>query len=157
FEKRVAIKVLRARETADLLTRFRTERQILATLEHPNITRLLDGGSTDDDSPYFVMDFIEGEPIDRYCERRQLTVTARLHLFQRVLAAVQYAHQNLVIHRDIKPTNVLVTDGGVPYLLDFGIAKLIDPDGRRRERTHTQLRPLTPEYASPEQVKGDPI
>jgi eukaryotic-like serine/threonine-protein kinase len=157
FEKRVAIKVVRGLETADILARFRTERQILATLDHPNITRLLDGGTTDDGLPYFVMDFIEGEPIDRYCERRLLTVTERLVLFRRVLAAVQYAHQNLVIHRDIKPTNVLVTDAGVPCLLDFGIAKLLAPDRRGHDPTRTHLRPLTPEYASPEQVRGDPI
>jgi len=157
FEKRVAIKVLRDQETASVRARFRTERQILATLDHPNITRLLDGGTTDDGLPFFVMDFIEGEPIDRYCERCRLTVTERLALVQRVIAAVQYAHQHLVIHRDIKPTNVLVTDARMPYLLDFGIAKLIAPDGRWHDRTRTHLRLLTPEYASPEQVRGEPI
>jgi len=157
YEKRVAIKVVRGQESADVVARFRTERQILARLDHPNITRLIDGGTTDDGLPYFVMDFIEGEPIDRYCERRGLTVVERLTLFQRVLAPVQYAHQNLVIHRDIKPTNVLVTDAGVPFLLDFGIAKLLAPDGRWGDRTRTQLGPLTPEYASPEQIRSEPI
>jgi serine/threonine-protein kinase len=154
FQKRVAIKILRrGLDTDDIIDRFRSERQILATLEHPNITRLLDGGSTDDGLPYFVMELIEGEPIDQYCDRRTLTITGRLKLFQGVCAAVRYAHQHLVIHRDIKPGNVLVTTEGVPRLLDFGIAKLLAP-GTSVDRTMTALRPLTPEYASPEQVRG---
>ena len=157
FDKQVAIKVLRGLDTADALARFRTERQILAKLEHPNITRLLDGGTTDEGLPYFVMDFLEGEPIDRYCDRCRLTVTERLRLFQQVLSAVQYAHQNLVIHRDIKPSNVLVTAAGVPCLLDFGIAKLIAADAGWQSHTRADLRPLTPEYASPEQVRGEAI
>jgi len=157
FDKQVAIKVLRGLDTADGLARFRTERQILARLDHPNITHLLDGGTTDEGLPYFVMEFIEGEPIDRYCDRCRLTVTERLVLFQPVLSAVQYAHQNLVIHRDIKPSNVLVTAAGVPCLLDFGIAKLIARDAGGPSHTRTNFRPLTPEYASPEQVRGGAI
>jgi eukaryotic-like serine/threonine-protein kinase len=157
FEKIVAIKVIRrGLDTEELIDRFRAERQILAMLDHPNITRLLDAGSTDDGLPYFVMEYIEGEPIDVYCESRGLSIDQRLKLFQNVCAAVSYAHRNLVIHRDIKPGNVLVTKDGVPRLLDFGIAKLLDP-GLNSEVTLTALHPLTPEYASPEQVRGGPV
>ena len=158
FEKVVAIKVIRrGLDTDDVIHRFRSERKILATLDHPNITRLLDGGTTDDGLPYFVMEYIEGEPIDHYCDARKLNVTERLKLFQGVCAAVRYAHQNLVIHRDIKPGNVLVTKEGVPRLLDFGIATLLAPEGTSADATVTIVRPLTPEYASPEQVRGEPI
>ena len=157
FEKIVAIKVIRrGLDTEDLVDRFRAERQILAMLDHPNITRLLDAGSTDDGLPYFVMEYIEGEPIDVYCDRRQLPVADRLKLFQNVCAAVSYAHRHLVIHRDIKPGNVLVTKDGVPHLVDFGIAKLLDP-GLSPELTLTALHPFTPEYASPEQIRGEPV
>ena len=157
FQKRVAIKIIRrGLDTDDILQRFRSERQILATLDHPNIARLLDGGTTDDGRPFFVMELIEGEPIDQYCDRRNLTIADRLKLFQDVCAAVQYSHQNLVIHRDIKPGNILVTKEGVPRLLDFGIAKLVAP-GTGPNRTMTTLRPLTPEYASPEQLRGEPV
>jgi len=157
FQKTVAIKIIRrGLDTDDIVERFRSERQILATLDHPNITRLLDGGTTEDGRPFFVMDLIEGEPIDQYCDRRSLTIADRLTLFQDVCAAVQYAHQNLVIHRDIKPGNVLVTKDGVPRLLDFGIAKLVARE-TGPSRTRTTLRPLTPEYASPEQLRGEPI
>ncbi len=157
FQKLVAIKIIRrGLDTDDILQRFRSERQILATLDHPNITRLLDGGTTEDGRPFFVMELIEGEPIDEYCDRRSVTIAERLKIFQHVCAAVQYAHQNLIIHRDIKPGNVLVTKEGVPRLLDFGIAKLVAPSAGP-SRTTTTLRPLTPEYASPEQLRGEPI
>jgi serine/threonine protein kinase len=157
YRKLVAIKIIRhGLDTEDIVQRFRSERQILATLDHPNITRLLDAG-TIDDLPYFVMEYIEGEPIDQYCDARLLNITERLKLFQGVCAAVRYAHQNLVIHRDIKPGNVLVTREGVPRLLDFGIAKLLAPETAIRDATLTGLRPLTLEYASPEQMRGKAI
>jgi serine/threonine-protein kinase len=157
YQKLVAIKIIhRGLDCEDIVRRFRSERQILATLDHPNITRLLDGGTSDEGLPYFVMEYIEGEPIDRYCDTRKLNISARLKLFQSVCAAVHYAHQNLVIHRDIKPGNILVTKEGVPRLLDFGIAKLLARAGPGDAAT-TLLRPLTPEYASPEQVRGDAI
>jgi len=158
FEKQVAIKLIkRGLDTEDVIRRFRAERQILASLDHPNITRLLDGGTTDDGLPYFVMEYIQGEPIDKYCDARELTITDRLKLFQSVCAAVQYAHQNLVIHRDIKPGNIFVTAEGVPRLLDFGIAKLLAADPDASARTITLARPMTPESASPEQVRGGGI
>jgi serine/threonine-protein kinase len=156
FQKQVAIKIIRrGLDTDDIISRFRGERQILATLDHPNITRLLDGGATEDGSPYFVMEYIEGDPVDAYCDRRKLGITDRLGIFQGVCAAVSYAHQNLVIHRDIKPSNVLVSKDGVPQLLDFGIAKLLASGTVLETKTRTGLRPLTPEYASPEQVRGE--
>jgi serine/threonine protein kinase/tetratricopeptide (TPR) repeat protein len=155
YEKKVALKLVRSGyETAFLLERFRNERQILAGLDHPNIARLLDGGTTEDDVPYLVMELVEGEPIDAYCDARKLTVTERLHLFRQACSAIQYAHQHLVIHRDIKPSNILVTQDGTPKLLDFGIAKLLDTSGSTEA---TVLRPMTPAYASPEQIRGEPI
>jgi len=158
FEKQVAIKILPGGlDSEDIIKRFRSERQILATLDHPNITRLLDGGATEDGLPYLVMEYIEGEPIDQYCDTRKLNITARLKLFQGVCAAVRYAHHNLVVHRDIKPSNVLITKEGVPRLLDFGIAKLLAPSAVSGDMTITALHPLTPEYASPEQVRGGAI
>jgi serine/threonine-protein kinase len=157
FQKLVAIKIIRrGMDLDDIVQRFRRERQILAILDHPNIGRLLDGGATDDGLPYFVMEYIEGEPIDQYSNARRLSIAQRLTLFQGVCSAVSYAHQHLVIHRDIKPANVLVTREGVPRLLDFGIARLLSPD-MAEERTLTVLRAFTPEYASPEQVRGEPI
>jgi serine/threonine-protein kinase len=157
FQKLVAVKIIRrGLDTDDIIHRFRSERQILAMLDHPNIARLLDGGSTEDGLPYFVMEYIEGEPMDVYCDSHKLNVTERLRLFQGVCAAVSYAHQNLVIHRDIKPGNVLVRDG-VPRLLDFGIAKLLSTELSGQAKTRTGVRPLTPEYASPEQVRGEVI
>lgn len=156
YQKEVAIKLIKlGQDTDDVVRRFRSERQILARLDHPNITRLLDGGTTEDGLPYFVMEYIQGEPIDNYCDSHKLDTTQRLRLFQSVCAAVHFAHQNLVIHRDIKPGNILVTAEGVPRLLDFGIAKLLAAEGPSpADRTRTVARRMTPESASPEQVRG---
>jgi non-specific serine/threonine protein kinase/serine/threonine-protein kinase len=155
YEKEVAVKLVRGGfDSRAVLERFRNERQILATLDHPNIGRLLDGGTTDDGTPYLVMELIRGKNIDQYCDEHCLSINERLLLFAQVCRAVQYAHQRLVIHRDIKPSNILVTEDGVPKLLDFGIAKILDPSAQVEV---TQLRPMTPEYASPEQVRGEPI
>ncbi|MEO1366645.1 MAG: serine/threonine-protein kinase, partial [Acidobacteriota bacterium] len=158
FRRRVAIKLIRrGLDTADLLLRLRQERQILARLDHPNIATLIDGGSTDDGRPFVVMERIDGEPIDLYGRGRPLR--ERLELFVEVCEAVQYAHQSLVIHRDIKPANILVTAQGRPKLLDFGIAKVLQPsdDPDRPAPTVPGLRLLTPEYASPEQLRGEPL
>jgi len=160
FQRLVAVKLLRpAPGSETLMNRFRSERQILANLDHPNIARLLDGGTTDDGWPYLVMELIEGRRIDAYCDEHQLDVAQRIDLFRVVCGAVQYAHRNLVVHRDIKPSNILVTDDGTPKLLDFGIAKLLDPTDFQHtvEATRTGLRPMTPPYASPEQVRGEVI
>jgi len=155
YEKEVAVKLVRGGfDTAAVLERFRHERQILASLDHPNIARLYDGGTTEDGLPYLVMELIEGTPIDEYCEAHGLSTNERLKLFTQVCAAVQYAHQRLVIHRDIKPSNILVTEDGVPKLLDFGIAKILDSSAGAET---TLVRAMTPEYASPEQVRGEPI
>lgn len=155
FTKQVAVKVVRGgADTASVLSRFRNERQILAGLDHPNIARLLDGGTTEDGIPYLVMELIAGTPLDTYCDAGRLPVTERLKLFRQVCAAVQYAHQRLVIHRDIKPSNILVGQDGVPKLLDFGIAKIVDPASTADS---TLAHPMTPEYASPEQIRGDSI
>ncbi len=155
YDKQVAIKLVRVGlDTPFLVERFRHERQILASLDHPNIARLHDGGTTEDGIPYLVMELIEGTPIDQYCKEQDLDITERLQLFIQVCAAVQYAHQRLVIHRDIKPSNILVTTEGVPKLLDFGIAKIVDTTGGSET---TMIRPMTPEYASPEQIRGDSI
>src|SRR6185437_13311758 len=160
YQQEVAIKLVRASADPQFVTqRLRTERQILASLVHPNIARLLDGGTTPEGVPYLVMELIDGEPITRYCEERKLDVTARLQLFLRVCSAVQYAHQRMVIHRDLKPSNILVTADGAPKLLDFGIAKILEPGAIpvHADATVNTLRILTPEYASPEQIKGEPI
>jgi eukaryotic-like serine/threonine-protein kinase len=156
FRQEVALKLLpRGMDTRKVVSRFRYERQILAGLRHPNIASLLDGGSTEDGRPYFVMEYVEGTPIDTYCRQHGLPVQARLELFRKVCAAVQYAHQNLVVHRDLKPGNILVTAEGTPKLLDFGIAKLLRPDTTLQSAlTQPGVRPMTPEYASPEQVRG---
>jgi non-specific serine/threonine protein kinase/serine/threonine-protein kinase len=155
YTKEVAIKLVRGGfDSASLLERFRNERQILASLDHPNIARLLDGGTTDDGIPYLVMELVEGVPIDNYCDEQRLNISQRLELFRHVCAAVQYAHQRLVIHRDIKPGNILVTADGTPKLLDFGIAKLLDPSVNP---TTTVAHPMTPEYASPEQILGESV
>ncbi|MEO6323503.1 MAG: serine/threonine-protein kinase [Thermoanaerobaculia bacterium] len=160
FRKQVALKIVRRGMDTELVLRhFRNERQILAALEHPYIARFLDGGSTDDGLPFFVMEHVEGDPIDLYVVARKLTPDGCLALFQRVCSAVQYAHQNLVVHRDLKPGNILVTADGLPKLLDFGIAKLLQPEGSGETLplTATALRLLTPEYASPEQIRGEKI
>ncbi len=158
FHKQVALKVVQASVTGakEVLERFRHERRILATLDHPNIAKLLDGGATPQGMPYFAMDYVEGIRIDDYCEQRDLPVADRLGLFRDVCSAVQYVHQNLVVHRDLKPGNILVTAAGVPKLLDFGIAKLLNPE-RRSDLTQADNRPMTPSYASPEQVRGDAV
>ena len=155
YEKHVAIKLVRGGfVSALLLERFRHERQILASLDHPNIGRLLDGGTTEDGTPYLIMELIEGERLDSYCDAHRLSITERLKLFCQICSAVQYAHQRLIIHRDLKPSNVLVTADGTPKLLDFGIAKLVDPEAMAEV---TMVRPMTPEYASPEQIRGEAI
>jgi serine/threonine protein kinase/tetratricopeptide (TPR) repeat protein len=160
FNKRVAIKLVkRGMDTDFILRRFRTERQILAALDHPHIARLMDGGTTEDGLPYFVMEFIAGQPLYHYCDAQQLTISERLTLFMAICDALHYAHQKQVVHRDIKPSNVLVTSEGVPKLLDFGIAKLLDPGlvgDIAHDPTATAMRLMTPEYASPEQVQGAP-
>ncbi len=160
YHQQVAVKVLRRGiDTDDLVTRFRRERQILARLEHPNIARLHDGGSGEDGRPYLVMEYVEGVSIDRFCDARHLSVEQRLELFRKVCATIQFAHQNLVVHRDLKPSNILVTAAGEPKLLDFGIAKLLHPEGFPQTSLVTAPggAPMTPQYASPEQVRGDAI
>ena len=155
FDQRAAIKLIkRGMDTDHVLARFRAERQILASLDHRNIARLLDGGSTDDGLPYLVMEYIDGHPIDDFADGRTLPVADRLRLFLQVCDAVSYAHGRGVIHRDIKPLNIIVTPAGVPKLLDFGIAKVLHDAGDEATSTVTGLRLLTPEYASPEQVEG---
>ncbi|MEE8525633.1 MAG: serine/threonine-protein kinase, partial [Thermoanaerobaculia bacterium] len=157
FPRRVAIKLVRPEmESEAILGRLRTERRILASLDHPYIARLFDGGTTDDGLPYFVMEYVEGVAIDAYCEQNQLSIDERLTLFRKVCAAVHAAHQNLVVHRDIKPSNILVDADGDPKLLDFGIAKLLHPElvSSGLEPTATWHRILTPSYASPEQIRG---
>ncbi len=161
YKKEVAIKLIRRSPGFNLLmSRFRYERQILASLEHPYIARFLDGGTTDG-IPYFVMEYIEGLPINIYCSQNKLSVSDRLQLFRSVCEAVQYAHRNLVIHRDLKPSNLLVLSDGTPKLLDFGIAKLLNPEWVGNlppmTRTVTSIRMMTPEYASPEQICGEAI
>ena len=160
FEKQVAVKLIkRGMDTDFILKRFRNERQILATLDHPNIGRLLDGGTTSDGLPYFVMEYIDGVPINQYCDLNKLSIRERLKLFQKVCSAVGYAHRNLIIHRDLKPGNILVTEDGTPKLLDFGIAKLLDPALAvdSVSPTLTGMRLMTPEYASPEQIRGEKL
>ena len=158
YERLVAVKVLRwGLDSPEARHRFRAERQILARLEHPNIARLYDGGTTDEGRPYLVMELVEGLPVDRYCDERRLTVGQRLDLFRRICGAVQYAHQNLLVHRDLKPGNILVTAAGEPKLLDFGIAKRLEAEDRDSDDTLPGLRVMTPVYASPEQVRGKAV
>ena len=157
YEQQVAIKLVRSgRDSAFLVDRFNTERQILARLEHPNIATLLDGGVTDDGQPYLVMQYIDGQPITAYAENRALPLDDRLELFLTVCGAVQFAHANLVVHRDLKPSNILVTDGGEVKLLDFGVAKVLDVEGWAGAPT-SDLLLLTPEHAAPEQFLGEPV
>ena len=158
FEKQVAIKILnRGADTAEILRRFRAERQILARLDHPNIARLLDAGTTDDGLPYFIMDYIVGAPVTRFAVAQKLSTRQRLELFLKICAAVEFAHRNLVVHRDIKPSNILANAEGEPKLLDFGIAKLLAKDEDAAQLTTEAQQHLTPICASPEQAKGDPI
>jgi eukaryotic-like serine/threonine-protein kinase len=158
FEKQVAIKVLkRGTDTDEVLRRFRAEREILARLEHPFIARLFDGGTTEEGLPYFVMEYVAGLPVTDFCAAKAMVLEERLRLFLKICTSVQFAHQNLVVHRDLKPANVLITDEGEPKLLDFGIAKLLAPgDGAPAVTLYHEQR-LTPAYASPEQVRGEPI
>ncbi|MFT5515784.1 MAG: serine/threonine protein kinase [Rhodothermales bacterium] len=160
YTRYVAVKVIkRGMDTEEILNRFRMERRILASLAHPNIARLLDGGATQDGLSYFVMEFIEGEPIIEFCDSRKMPVRRRLELFRQVCGAVQFAHQNLVVHRDLKPANILVTPDGQAKLLDFGIAKVINPNlaGYTVPMTQANVRVMTPEYASPEQMRGGTV
>ena len=159
YRKEVAIKTVQGGlgQNRTMLLRFRSERQILANLDHPAIARLLDGGITDEGLPYLVMEYVDGIRLDDYCRINKLATEQRLRLFCAVCSAVEYAHKNLVIHRDIKPANILVTAEGLPKLLDFGIAKLLDPEAGQIAETRTTERIMTPEYASPEQVRGDQV
>jgi eukaryotic-like serine/threonine-protein kinase len=158
FEKRVAIKLVQGGALRpSLLQRFHEERRILAALDHPHIARLLDAGTTEDGLPYVVMEYVEGQAIDAFCRERSLSTRQRLELFCRVCDAVQYSHLRLVVHRDIKPGNILITSDGVPKLLDFGIARMVQPDDPGGAPTLTAFRALTPESASPEQVRGEAV
>jgi serine/threonine protein kinase/WD40 repeat protein len=159
FRKTVAIKMVPAGHDNDaLIRRFRNERQTMAALDHPNIVKLLDAGTTEDGLPFLVMDYVEGTRLDRYCDHHKLSINERLQLFRKVCDAVNYAHQRLIIHRDLKPSNILVTADGTPKLLDFGIAKLMNPEAAATlVLTGTGQRLMTPEYASPEQVRGEPL
>jgi serine/threonine-protein kinase len=160
FRQTVALKLIRrGLDTDDILRRFRNERQILASLNHPNIGKLFEGGTSDDGLPYFVMEYIDGRQLLQYCNEHELSVADRLKLFCSVCAAVQHAHQNLIIHRDLKPSNILVTAAGEVKLLDFGVAKVLNPDLTDDAFTHTRAaaRVMTPEYASPEQIRGEHV
>ena len=159
FHKQVAIKTLKFElDGGPAVVRFRHERQILAHLEHPNIARLLDGGTTEQGTPFIVLEYVNGLQIAEWCQQKRLTIDDRLRLFCHVCDAVQYAHQHLIVHRDIKPGNILVTSDGVPKLLDFGIAKLLDTDALAGFHTiHTSGPMMTPDYVSPEQVRGEPV
>ncbi len=160
YSKQVAIKLLKVGfDSEELVARFRGERQILANLDHPNIARLVDGGTTESGRPYLVMDYVDATPVDRYCDAEKLATTERLRLFQKICGAVHFAHQNLVVHRDLKPNNILVTTAGEPKLLDFGIAKVLSPASFEQTVVVTAPGsvPMTPFYASPEQVKGEAI
>jgi len=159
FRRHAALKVVRpGPDSPQIMERFRLERETLAALDHPNIARLMDGGTTADGQPFFVMELVDGEPIDRYCDDHRLTIDERLDLFRKVCAGVQYAHENLVVHRDIKPDNILVTKDGVPKLLDFGVAKLLSLEAAQPEDPAATAATwvMTPDYASPEQVSGRP-
>jgi serine/threonine protein kinase len=156
FSQTVALKLLKRGMDSDaMLRRFRHERQILASLEHPNIARLLDGGRTDDGRPFFALEFIGGRPLDEFCDEKNLSINERLRLFLQICAAVSFAHSRLVVHRDLKPTNILVNRDGAVKLLDFGIAKILTPENEEHNQTVTALEMMTPAYASPEQVRGE--
>lgn len=160
FNQQVAIKLIRSGLHSDqILQRFKLEKQTLANLSHPNIARLLDGGITADGNPFLVMEYVNGKPIDQYCNDNQLTVDERLKLFKKVCTAVEYAHHNLIIHRDLKAENIYVTNGGIIKVLDFGIAKLMDTNRSTQTPFVTQpgQQMWTPQYASPEQINGQSI
>ena len=158
FEQRVALKLIkRGMDSDEILRRFLAERQVLARLSHAHIARLLDGGVTVEGQPWFAMEYVGGVPLNRYCEAQGLGVEERLRLFGEVCEAVQYAHQNLVVHRDLKPSNILVTAAGETKLVDFGIAKLLYQESADEAVTHTEYRLMTPEYAAPEQLRGEPV
>src|SRR5690606_38324726 len=161
FRQQIALKLAHeALPTPDSEARFLRERHVLASLAHPDIARLLDGGVTSEGTPYFAMELVDGERIDRWCDAQNLDIEQRLRLFARVCDAVQYAHGRLIIHRDLKPSNILVTANGDVRLLDFGVAKILDPaldPDFDDPVTRTGVRPLTPEYASPEQLRGDAV
>ncbi len=160
FDQQVAFKLINGHMVSDdIVRRFRSERQTLANLSHPNIAKLLDGGTTDDGTPYLVMEYVHGQPIHQYCDEQKLSTSQRLRLFCAVCSAVQYAHQNLIVHRDLKPANILVDIHGTPKLLDFGIAKVLDPSPNARpdDVTAAVQRLMTPQYASPEYIKGERV
>jgi eukaryotic-like serine/threonine-protein kinase len=159
FEQKVALKFLkRELNTAALRRRFKQEREILGSLEHPNIARLIDAGTTDDKIPYFAMEYVEGLPIDDYCRKNNLNLNQRLDLFRIVCSAVDFAHRNLIVHRDLKPSNVLVSENGTPKLLDFGISKILSEEfDQVNSATVTKLGVMTPSYASPEQLQSKSV
>ncbi len=160
FDQVAALKIMAAQLIhADAERRFEAERQILARLQHPYIATLIDGGTSDQGVPYLVMEYVRGETLYEYCSRRRLDVDARLKMFGKICEAVDYAHRNLVVHRDLKPGNILIDEDGNPKLLDFGIAKIIESDaqGSTEPRTEFHARVMTPQYASPEQVRGEPV
>jgi tRNA A-37 threonylcarbamoyl transferase component Bud32 len=158
FQKRVAIKILRRdRVDAFFLPRFHREREILAQLDHPHIAAIVDAGTSSEGDPYFVMEYVDGVPVTAYCRRRALSVRQKLELFLQICDAVQHAHRNLTVHRDLKPSNILVTEAGAVKLLDFGIAKLLQPTEGGAADAATTVAILTPEYASPEQIRNEPV
>jgi len=158
LRRTVALKLIkRGMDTEEIVRRFRAERVILARMQHPNIARLLGGGVTEDGLPWFSMEYVEGKPIDAFCEANDIPRRERLALFVSVCEAVQFAHSSLVVHRDLKPSNIMVTEDGTVKLLDFGIAKVLGGDDADAGLTRTGIRPMTPEYAAPEQVRGDPV
>ncbi len=156
FRKNVALKLLlREHVNPEFISRFRQERQVLAALDHPNIARILDGGNTPDEIPYYVMEFVEGLPLDKYCDQQRLSLNGRIKIFQQVCQAVDYLHSNSIMHRDLKPSNILVSADGVVKLLDFGIAKVVGAGSwSNPDLTNAEARPMTPTYASPEQIAG---
>ncbi|HEY5613769.1 MAG TPA: serine/threonine-protein kinase, partial [Lysobacter sp.] len=158
YQRRVALKLLRpGLADPNLRLRFTRERQILARLAHPHIARLLDAGISGDHVPYLALEYVEGEPITDYCLHHRTPLEARLRMFQQICDAVSHAHANLIVHRDLKPSNILVTPGGEVWLLDFGIAKLLDSDAPMVEQTRTGVRAFTLHYAAPEQIRGEPV
>lgn len=158
FEQKAAIKLLRREFNNDKFRRhFEREKEIQARLNHPNIARLIDAGTTADGIPFLVMEYVEGAPVDKYCRAKNLSLKERLKLFNRICEAVAAAHRSLIVHRDLKPSNILIDEAGEPKLLDFGISKILDAENSDETQTATLLGAMTPEYASPEQIKGDPI